>query len=116
MASLQATLHILAGQLAGSLMATLFARLSKAGALPALPVAQTQACPMLLSALLLEGAGQAVASLQPLHASPSAKMPSSSRQKVYLLLVWLIRSILCYFVSMTTSSSECCWLFRKALL
>ncbi|CAL5227576.1 g10572 [Coccomyxa viridis] len=69
------------GQLAGSLMAAMFARMLKAGALHALPVAGMQACPMLLSALLLEGAGQAIATLKPVHASPESKMPSSRRQK-----------------------------------
>ncbi len=71
-------------------MATLFARMLKAGALHALPVAGMQACPMLLSALLLEGAGQAIASLKPVHTSPASKIPGSSRQKVRVLPICLL--------------------------
>ena len=73
---------LLAGQLAGSLVATLCARMLKTGTLHAVPVARMQASPMLLSALLLEGAGQALASLKPLHTSPAGNIPGSSRQKV----------------------------------
>ena len=75
-------------------MATMFARMLKAGTLHALPKAGMHACPMLLSALLLEGAGQAIASLKPVHASPASKIPGSSRQKVHVLPVCLLYCML----------------------
>jgi hypothetical protein len=71
-----------AGQLAGSLLATLFARLLKAGAWTAAPgAAHLHACPMLVSALLLEAAGHSVASLRPLQSASTARMPSSTQPK-----------------------------------
>lgn len=73
---------VYAGQLVGSLLASLFARLLKAGARGGAPAAHIQAFPMLLTALLLEAAGLSVASLRPLQPSSPGKMPSSTRQKV----------------------------------
>ena len=99
------------GQLAGSLTATLFARLLKAGALHGLPAVGMQACPMVLSALLLEGAGQAVASLKPLHASPASKIPGSTR-KVQRLTTCLLGYMLCWWLDMSLLKSTCCGLLH----
>ena len=99
------------GQLAGSLAATLFARLLKAGALHALPAAGMQACPMLVSALLLAAAGQAVASLKPLHPSPASKTPGSTR-KVQEPSTCLLGCMLWCVPDKSVLKSRCCGLLH----